>query len=99
MVGHIFPKKYERTNRLKSNQLLAVGQPNGPPPFIIINAQPPGLELITVIASKTELFSALRDDEPTESYLNELRQALSKQSVQPDVTTTFHFIRTNRKKG
>ena len=95
-VGHLFPNPAETTNRLESNRWLAVGQPNGPRPFFI-NADPPGLELITVIASKTQLFSGLRNDEPAEAYLNELRQALSKESVKPDVTATFHFIRTNRK--
>ncbi len=94
MVGHLFPNPYVRTNRLKSNQSLALGQPNSSSPSIIISTKPPGLELITVIASKTQLFSVLRNDEPAESYLNELRQSLSKQSVQPDITATFHFIRT-----
>ncbi len=94
MVGHLFPNPYVRTNRLKSNQSLALGQPNSSSPSIITSTKPPGLELITVIASKTQLFSVLRNDEPAESYLNELRQSLSKQSVQPDITATFHFIRT-----
>jgi len=96
MVGHLLPNEMERTNRLGSNGSLAVGQPNGPQP-LFISAQPPGLELITVIASKTPLFSGLRNHEPAESYLNELRQALSKEGVQPNVTATFHFIRTNGK--
>jgi hypothetical protein len=97
MVGHLLPNPAETTNRLESNRPLTVGQPDGPSPFII-NANPPGLELITIIASKMQLFSGLRKNpEPAELYLNELRQALSKESVKPDITAMFHFIRTNHK--
>jgi hypothetical protein len=93
MVGHLLPNLKETTNRLGANGSLAVGQPDGPQP-LLISAQPPGLELITVIASKTPLFSGLRNNEPAESYLKELSQALSKENVKLDVTATFHFIRT-----
>jgi hypothetical protein len=93
MVSHLFPNPAETMNRLESNQSLAVGQPDGPRLWRI-NADPPGLELITVIASKTPLFSVLRNYEPAELYLNELRQALSKEGVRPDVAATFHFVRT-----
>jgi hypothetical protein len=93
MVGHLLPNLKETTNRLGSKGSLAVGQPDGPQP-LLISAQPPGLELITVIASKTPLFSGLRNDEPAESYLKELSQALSKANVKLDVAATFHFIRT-----
>jgi type VI secretion system protein ImpK len=93
MVGHLLPNLKERTNRLGSNASLTVGQPGGPQP-LLISAQPPGLELITVIASKTPLFSGLRNNEPAELYLKELSQALAKENVKPDVTATFHFIRT-----
>jgi type VI secretion system protein ImpK len=93
MAGHLYPNPAETTNPLEPNRPLAVGQPNGPRPFLI-NANPPGLELITVIASKTPLFSGVRDVEPAESYLKELSQALSKAKVKPDVAATFHFIRT-----
>jgi hypothetical protein len=96
MVSHLLPNSLVRLNHLKSNQALAVGQPNSASPSIVISANPPGLELITVIASKTPLFSVLRtNNEPARLYLNDLRQALSKAGVQPDVTATFHFLRTN----
>lgn len=94
MVGHLLPNLKETTNRLESKGSLVVGQPGGPQP-LLISAQPPGLELITVIASKTSLFSGLRNNESAESYLKELSQALSKENVKLDVTATFHFIRTN----
>jgi type IV/VI secretion system ImpK/VasF family protein len=94
-VGHLLPSSKQPTNRLASTQTFAVPDDSYKQE---ISADPPGLELITVIASKTQLFSASRDIEPAESYLNELRQALSKKSVQSDVTATFHFIRTNLKK-
>jgi hypothetical protein len=91
-VGHLRPRSLEAMNRLESNRPLTVEG-------FEISANPPGRELITVIASKTQLFLGLRDDdEPAESYLNALRQALSKEGVQPDITATFHFIRTNLKK-
>ena len=72
---------------------LLSANPMVPGHFLLV-PNPPGLELITVIASKTPLFSGVRNDEPAESYLKELRQALSKENVKPDVTATFHFIRT-----
>ena len=97
MVGHLFPNPDTKTNRLESNRSLAVGQLNSPSPFFIY-AQPAGLELITVIASKMPLLPmGVRNDEPAESYLKDLRQALSKESVQTDITATFHFIRTKFK--
>jgi hypothetical protein len=90
-VGHLLPSSFQKTNRLTSNQSFAV--PDGSYEKLM-SAQPAGLELITVIASKMPLFSMVRNDEPAESYLKELRQALSKENVRPDVTATFHFIRT-----
>ncbi len=93
-VGHLLPSPDQKTNRLASNQSFAV--PDGGYEQKI-NADPPGLELITIIASKTSLFSMLRNNESAELYLNELRQVLSKENVKSDVTATFHFIRTNSK--
>jgi type IV/VI secretion system ImpK/VasF family protein len=93
-VGHLLPSSDQQTNRLASNQSFAVPDGNYTKE---ISADPPGLELITIIASKTPLFSGLRNNEPADSYLKELSQALSKENVKPDVTATFHFIRTNRK--
>jgi len=93
-VGHLLPSADQQPNRLASNQSFAV--PDGSYKKEI-SADPPGLELITIIASKTPLFSGLRINESADSYLKELSQALSKENVQPDVTATFHFIRTNRK--
>ena len=95
IVTHLLPNAFVRTKRLPSNQSLAVGQPNGSSPSFVISAKPSGLELITVIASKTPLFSVIRKDEPAQSYINDLRQELSKESRQLKVTATFHFIRTN----
>jgi hypothetical protein len=95
LVTHLLPNAFVTMNRLKPNQSLVVGQPNDASPAFYISAQPSGLELITVIASKTSLFSAVRNDEPGQSYLNDLRQALSKESGPLDVTATFSFIRTH----
>jgi hypothetical protein len=92
-VGHLLPSPQQKTNRLASNQSFAV--PDGRYEQKI-SADPPGLELITIIASKTSLFPVPRNNEPADVYLNELRQVLSKEKVKPDVTATFHFIRTNR---
>jgi len=90
MVGHLWPQTFEQMNRLEPNRSFSITG-------LVINADPPGRELITVIASKTQLFSGVRANDSAELYLNELRQALSKEGVQPDVTVTFHFIRTNHK--
>jgi type IV/VI secretion system ImpK/VasF family protein len=92
-VGHLLPSPQQKTNRLASNQSFAV--PDGRYEQKI-SADPPGLELITIISSKTSLFPVPRNNEPADVYLNELRQVLSKEKVKPDVTATFHFIRTNR---
>jgi type IV/VI secretion system ImpK/VasF family protein len=92
-VGHLLPSLVQKTNRLASNQSFAV--PDGRYEQKI-NADPPGLELITIVASKTSLFPVPRNNEPADVYLNELHQVLSQEKVKSDVTATFHFIRTNR---
>jgi hypothetical protein len=100
-VFFVFPNQYEKSNYLGANQRLDLGR--NPSPFAIqinaqINAQLPALELITVIATKVPLLTPRDAPEPAESYLNELRRVLSKESAKSDIAATFHFIRTNRKK-
>jgi type VI secretion system protein ImpK len=95
-VGHLLPSAKQPTNRLASNQTFAVPDDSYKQE---ISADPPGLELITIIASKTPLFSGLRSAESADLYLKELSQALSKGNVKPDVAATFHFIQTNQPKA
>lgn len=92
-VSHLFPNADEARNVLDPHGSYIVGDLKGPKQWNI--APPYGLELVTVIASKTPLFSPPRFDlgESTRDYLGLLRQAL--RSVPPaDVTATFHFITT-----
>jgi hypothetical protein len=55
--------------------------------------EPFGLELVTVIASKTPLFTAPRLGlEQTQSYITELQKAWPNDDT--DIATAFYFITT-----
>jgi type VI secretion system protein ImpK len=89
MVAHLLPDLHGETmNRFGPNRSLTLGQASWVirPPF--------GLELMTVMASKTALFAAPRGDEPAEAYLHELRQVLPKEASKAEVAATFHVITT-----
>ncbi len=93
-VGHLFPNPMETINPFGTNRLLIVGQPNGPHPWLI--TPPFGQDLLTVIASKTQLFSTPRPEpgEPAEVYIKALRQVLPKDVSKSEVAATFYFIKT-----
>jgi hypothetical protein len=60
---------------------------------------PFGQDLVTVIASKTQLFSTPRPDpgERAEVYIEALRQVLPKDVSKSEVAATFYFIKTQAK--
>jgi type IV/VI secretion system ImpK/VasF family protein len=90
-VGHLFPNAVEISNRLASNSSYTVGQPNGPRPWEI--TPPFGRDLVTVIASKAQLFAQPRpESEPVRTYLKDLRQALARDRSTSDLAATFFFI-------
>ena len=97
MVGHLFPNPKETINRFGTNRSLTVGQPNGPQPWLI--TPPFGQDLVTVIASKTQLFSTPRPEpgERAEVYIEALRQVLPKDVSKSEVAATFYFIKTQAK--
>lgn len=96
-VGHLFPNPIESQNFFQPNQTFTVGQVNGPQPWRI--SPPFGLELVTIIVSKTPLFQSPRSAlaETAESYLTALRQALQSAPAS-DVAATFFFIRTREQR-
>lgn len=90
-VGHLLPRSSHRTNVFRPGSLVVVGDPR----VLGFTINPPfGLELITVIASKTPLFVPPRpDEESAKDYLPALRQALQKVSAS-EVAAAFAFITT-----
>jgi hypothetical protein len=96
VVAHLFPNRVETVNRFGPNTVLTVGPGKGLQPDLTIDANPAGLELVTVIASKNRLFLLPRyDDEQAEAYVKALRQELLQNGVKSEVTATFHFIKTH----
>jgi type IV/VI secretion system ImpK/VasF family protein len=92
-VGHLFPNTIETSNRLAPNSSYTVGQLNGPRPWAI--TPPFGRDLVTVIASKAQLFAQPRpESEPVRTYLKDLRQALARDRSTSDLAATFYFIQT-----
>jgi type VI secretion system protein ImpK len=91
-VVHVFPNPAQSTNVMKPGASFTIGDLTGPLPWRI--SPPFGLELVTVMASKTPLFLPPRvDPEPAQAYLDMLRQALDRGS-QAEVSATFSFITT-----
>jgi type IV/VI secretion system ImpK/VasF family protein len=91
-VGHLLPNPREPANLLGPNRSFTVGRLDGPQLWKIL--PPFGLELVTVIASKTPIFEPPRfDSEPAMSYLHALRQALE-QMTPSNVAATFSFLTT-----
>jgi type VI secretion system protein ImpK len=89
-VGHLFPNPQQDQNAFDPDHTLTIG--NGEGQQVLLIAPPPGLELITVIASKTPLFESSRfEPESAEAYISVLRQALDQQP-KSDVAATFNFL-------
>jgi type VI secretion system protein ImpK len=90
-VTHLLPYSRERKNFFQPGSPVKSGDWQINPP--------PGLELVTVIVSKSPLFPSPRvDSESTEDYLHELRRALQKQKESAsEVTAAFSFIKNEAK--
>ena len=94
-VGHMFPDLEMFPDAWKklfrpATMLMIDG---GSRPWRI--RSPFGVELVTVIASKTPLFPTPRQaGEPAEAYIKSLRQALPKDPSSGEVAATFSFITT-----
>jgi len=93
-VAHLVPNQQKKIQAIAPGNALAVDLHR-----LGLQIQEPfGLELITVIASKTPLFSTPRNDaEPVEGYLNELRRALPSEVSTAEVATMFYFITTRER--
>jgi hypothetical protein len=94
-VGHLFPNAVEPRHVFAPNSVYTVGKP-GDPQRVAWKIEPPfGLELVSVIASKTPLFQNPRyDPEQTQAYLEALRRGLPKDAADADIAATFGFITT-----
>jgi hypothetical protein len=92
-VAHLFPNPLEASNRLAASSTYTVGELKGPQEWVIL--PPFGRDLVTVIASKTPLFSQARpEEESARAYLQDLRQALSRDASTADIAAAFYFIQT-----
>jgi type VI secretion system protein ImpK len=90
-VAHLLPNPKARKNFFQPGSPVKIGDWQINPP--------PGLELVTVIVSKSPLFPSPRGDaESTEDYLHELRRVLQKQKeAASEVTAAFSFIKNEAK--
>lgn len=94
-VTHLFPNGLERMRLFPRNDSYTVGQPGYPDRKEWKIQPPPGLELVTLIASSARLFPPQRFGLETEeggTYLNELRRVLPNDISKGEVAATFHFI-------
>jgi len=85
-VVHLFPNPRNQVTSFEPNSdLQQIGQIQ----------EPFGLELVTVIASKTPLFTLPRFGlEQAQSYIQALQQVWPKDVSTSDIATTFYFITT-----
>jgi hypothetical protein len=93
-VAHLFPNPKETARSFAPGSAVTLDLYR-----LSLEIQEPfGLELVTVIASKTPLFATPRyNAEPVEGYLNELRRALPNEVTASEVAATFYFITTRQR--
>jgi type IV/VI secretion system ImpK/VasF family protein len=85
-VAHLLPNEVAKSNLQAAGQQFTIGEKNSANAWLIGDEPPFGIELVTVLVSKTQLFPKLRGDvEPTVPYLRDLRQVL------PAVTPSAEF--------
>ena len=86
------PPPQEARKRVGRSQALTVHQFNGLP----LEIQAPfGIELVTVMASQTQLFLNPRAGaEESEAYVNALRQVLIQEEAKTTITATFSLLTT-----
>jgi len=91
-VVHLFPTPPEAMHRVGRSQALTVHQLNGRP----LEIQAPfGIELVTVVASQTQLFLNPRAGaEESAAYVNALRQVLIQEEAKTTITATFSLLTT-----
>ncbi len=94
-VAHLFPNVVESRHFFPANSEYTVGKMTDPQ-RLEWKIQPPyGLELVTVIASRTPLFAAPRYDvEGVDAYLNDLRRALPQTPAPAEIAAMVLFITT-----
>jgi eukaryotic-like serine/threonine-protein kinase len=94
-VEHLLPNYRESQHNFAPSSVYTVGTPGDPQRTEWKIQLPFGLELVSVIASKTRLFQSPRyDPEDAAGYLTALRRALPTDVLNADIAATFHFIRT-----
>lgn len=93
-VAHLFPNPKETARSFAPGSAVTLDLYR-----LSLEIQEPfGLELVTVIASKTPLFATPRyNAEPVEGYLNELRRALPNEVAASEVAAMFYFITTRQR--
>ena len=94
-VWHLLPNTQEKGNRRDRGQSFTVGNKDGPNAWIIGGDQF-GIELVTVLVSKTPLFLRPRgEDELAMTYLKELRQTLSRVAPAGEVAAMLLLMETS----
>jgi type VI secretion system protein ImpK len=92
-VAHVVPNPRQPDNFLQGATGLTVGAPGTEPRWAV--QAPFGLELVTVIAAKKQLFERPRlVPEKARSYLGELRRVLPADADASDVAASYCFITT-----
>jgi len=93
IVVHLFPNPRQPNNFIEDSQSLTLGHATSALPLQI--APPIEAELVTVIASDTQLFERQRlFPERTTVYVPDLQRALTKQSSYQNLMVTSCFITT-----
>jgi type VI secretion system protein ImpK len=93
-VWHVFPNPNEPQNAIQPGHPHTIGAVGGPLPWRVV--APFGLELVTVVVSKTPLFAQPRYGiEPASTFLPVLQQVLATHhEVQTEVAVSLHLIVT-----
>jgi len=96
-VAHMIPHPEQPNNFYKDANSFTIGETSSKKQWTIL--EPLGTELITVISSSRPLFQSPRivGAEPATTYIEELRNALSREAVSGEVTASYCFINTEKK--
>jgi len=96
-VAHMIPHPEQPKNLYKDVNSFTIGETQSKKQWTIL--EPLGTELVTVISSARPLFSSSRlvGAERADVYIEELRNALSRDTTPTDVTATYCFINTEKK--
>lgn len=96
-VAHMIPHPEQPRNWYKDTSTFTIGETASGKQWTIL--EPLGMELVTVLSSPQPLFTSPRliGAERAETYIEMLRNALSQDGAQTNVSATYCFINTEKK--